>query len=146
MSNPKFDLSVILPTHLALLQEVADGKTHWRKDIVFLNQRKLTENDGLYNVKLTGKGQLALQGVMSGCMVRVTEQYKLDILHGAIGTVEDIQTHMVDSDGIDEYGYVIKRAMPSTTALVRFKDHHGQWCFYNVGDLIGCPAGIAVTS
>lgn len=139
MKDPEFDLDIIQPKHVALLREVAEGQTEWRNGIPHLLRRGLVEHDGLHAVKVSGKGAFALRGIFPGVIVQVSNLYKLPHMHGAVGVVESVDTRMEDSDGVDEYGYTIKRARPKTSATVRFGDRFGQWIIYSPEALVGFP-------
>lgn len=103
--------------------------------MVKLMCKKLLEMDGLHRMKMTPRGEWAGQGIMAGSQIRVTCDYKLLHMHGKIGVVQAVLDAQVDADGIDEYGYVIKRAKPFAYLTVRFPNEPGEWCFYNLGDV-----------
>jgi len=137
--NPEFDVNIIQPKHISLLREVAGGRKNWRDGIVALYRRELVEYDGLHAVKITDRGRFALRGIFPGAIVQVAAAHKHSFLHGVVGLVEYLDVHFVDADGIDEYGYVIKRARASASASVRLADRPGQWIFYNPESLVGFP-------
>lgn len=137
--NPEFDVNIIQPKHVSLLREVAGGRKGWRDGISALFRRELVEYDGLHAVKITGKGLFALRGIFPGSIVQVAAAHKHPFLHGAVGLVESLDVRFVDADGIDQYGYVIKRARASASATVRLADRPGEWIFYNPESLVGLP-------
>jgi len=139
MANIDYNVDIIQSKHVALLREVADGNTKMRNGIPGLARRGLVTDDGLYAVKVTGEGYFALRGIIRNAVVQVTEDFHLPHLHHRVGLVMEIYTHMVDADGIDQYGYVIKRARPTTTVEVMFPGVSGRWMIRRPADLKGFP-------
>lgn len=139
MKNPEFDTDIIQPKHVAQLREVAEGRNEWRNGIPHLLRRGLVEYSGLHAVKITGLGEFALRGIFPGAVVQVSTAHKLSVIHGAVGVVESVDVRQEDSDGIDDYGYDIKRARKVVSATVRFADRSGEWIFYKPESLVGLP-------
>lgn len=86
-----------------------------------------------HHPRLTQRGEWAKRGVVEGVEVKVLREQSIAL--GDIGIVESVRATQLDADGMDQYGYGIYRAIPTSTVTVRFPHRMGQWCFYNFDDL-----------
>lgn len=137
MKNPEFDTRYMTLDHLVILREIEQGKTHMRNGIPWAMRRGLVEENGLYAVKLTPRGQLAVRGVFHGGLVRITRSHHLPQWWGKTGTVLGIHNTLTDSDGWDEFGYQNRWAKPTFRIDVKPDGETGTWCFYKAIDLEG---------
>lgn len=137
MKNPAFDIRYMTLDHLVTLREIEQGQTRWRNEIPWLLRRGMVEDDGLYKIKLTPKGQLALRGVFQGGLIRITQNHHLPQWRGKTGTVLGIHNTLTDSDGWDEFGYQTRWAKRTYRIDVKPDGETGTWCFYNAIDLEG---------
>ncbi len=129
----KFDISLY-----PALKAVALGRKHMHTEAVPLMRRGLVEMDGLYRIKLTGRGKWALGLVFLDTEVVVRDSYHLPQMHGRKGLVVGLRNGSVINHGFDEYGVRRLRASPQTYVDVVFPDEPwSTWCFYTYGDLGG---------
>ena len=140
MKNIKFDIRYVTPDMISLMRKVDRGITKYQTGIPLLLIRGLVEPDGLYNVRLTWKGKLALRGVRKGSEVIVSQSYKLPQMRGRIGRVLSVQEADQDSAGYDEYGYQIRWPKRIFIVTVKIEGMTGDWCFYKLEDLEGIMA------
>lgn len=140
MKNPKFNFAEITEAHLEYLQRVVDGLTCWSNDAVMLLRRGLVEEDGLYSVKPTFRGLLALRGVVPGAIVQISNVHHLPQWHGRSVRVVGVHHVTTDSDGFDQYGYQERWPTPAFRVDVKPDGEPAMWCFYKLTDLEAIPS------
>jgi hypothetical protein len=134
MSLSPFDNRYVSLCDLALLREIAGGDTRPRAGTIRLIRKRLLSADGLYKVKVTDRGKLALNYIFEGSRV-VVVKHRLSDLIGKVGTVLTIRESQSDTDGYDEYGYQNRWAQPFTYVTAKLNDELGEWCFYGMEEI-----------
>ena len=135
MEYVKFTHENLIPA----LKIFENGAAKWQNSAVMPFTNGYLEEDGPYAVKLSLKGKLALKGVFEGSLCKVTDSHRVALIRGKTGTIERILLDQIDADGVDEWDLPVQRAKKSFTVIVRFPDIPGQWCIYNLDDIIGYP-------
>lgn len=120
---------------LKALAAFRDG-SGMKSEIVGLIKRGWVKEIGYHHRALTPVGRIAQHGIFTGSAVLVTDSYRVPYMRGRHGSVKSVHSIEIDSDGFDEFGYQTRWAKHSAIVTATFPNYPGEWCFYEMNDLV----------
>lgn len=138
--NPKYDYTRMLPEHITALHNFRDFQLTDSPCIGLLKRgliRYIVDSvtGWEYNkLVLTSRGRLARAGFFIGSRILI-KSHHINFLIGQRGTVISVKEFPSSIDGVDEYGYVIKRSIETFSVDIKIDNLQGTWCFYSIDGL-----------